>query len=263
MADSGEQRGNAAQEKSSTPMPGINRLSLSAPFRWLRLGWQDMRKAPGPSLAYGLFLVVFSYVITYLVLYTGDYIMLFSLVTGFVLLGPALAFGLYEISRQLQEGRTPRLSQCLKECGRNLTNELVFALVLVVILLVWARAASMVHVFFPAYGQPTVEELVSFLTVGTLVGSGFAVLVFSVSAFSLPMMMDRDVDVIMSVLTSMRAVFTNKGPMLVWGLIIVVCFLLGFATAFVGLMVTLPLIGHATWHGYQETIQREAAAEAE
>jgi len=262
MTDLGGQHGKAEQDKYSKPMPGINRLSLSAPFRWLRLGFQDMRKAPGPSLAYGLFLVVFSYAVAYLAFYTGDYILLFSLVIGFVLLGPALAFGLYEISRQLQEGRTPRLANCLKECGRNLANELVFALILVVILLVWARAASMVHVFFPAYGQPTLEELVSFLTVGGLVGTVFAVLVLSVSAFSLPMMMDRDVDVIMSVLTSMRAVFTNKGPMLIWGLIIVACFLLGFATAFVGLMVTLPLIGHGTWHGYQETIQPEAAGEA-
>lgn len=261
MAEFSEQGGNTGQDGPSKPMPGINRLSLSAPFRWLRLGWQDMRRAPVPSLVYGLFLVVFSYAIAYLALYTGDYILLFSLVTGFVLLGPALAFGLYEISRQLQEGKTPRIAHCLKECGRNLSNELVFALVLVVILLVWARAASMVHVFFPAYGQPTIEELVSFLTVGTLVGSVFAILVFSVSAFSLPIMMDRDVDVIMSMLTSMRAVFTNKGPMLVWALIIVACFLLGFATAFVGLMVTLPLIGHGTWHGYQETIQQEAAAE--
>ena len=243
-------------EAGAPPLPGINRLSLKAPFEWLRLGWHDLRRAPLPSLAYGLFLVVFSYVVAYLVWNSGDYILLFSLVTGFVLLGPALAFGVYEISRQLQEGKTPRFGQCLKECGRNLGNELIFALVLVVILLVWARAASMVHVFFPAYGEPTIEELVSFLTVGTLVGSVFATLVFSVSAFSLPMMMDRDVDVISAVLTSMRAVFANKGPMLVWALVVVACVAVGIATAFLGLMVLLPLIGHATWHGYQAAIQK-------
>ncbi len=260
MAETSGPHDEAADEGHSTPIPGINRLSLSDPFRWLQLGWQDMRRAPVPSLAYGLFLVVFSYVVTYLVLNTGDYILLFSLVTGFVLLGPALAFGLYEISRQLQEGRTPRIGHCLRECGRNLGNELVFALVLVVILLVWARAASMVHVFFPAYGEPTLEELVSFLTVGSLVGAVFATLVFSVSAFSLPMMMDRDADVITTILTSMRAVFSNKGPMLVWALIIVLCVVVGVATAYLGFLVLLPLIGHATWHGYQATIQKDSPA---
>lgn len=260
MAESSGQRDDAADEAHSTPIPGINRLRLSDPFGWLQLGWQDIRRAPAPSLAYGLFMVVFSYAVTYLVLNTGDYILLFSLVTGFVLLGPALAFGLYEISRQLQEGRTPRIGHCLRECGRNLGNELVFALVLVVILLVWARAASMVHVFFPAYGVPTLEELVSFLTVGTLVGAVFATLVFSVSAFSLPMMMDREADVITTILTSMRAVFSNKGPMLVWALIIVLCVAVGFATAYVGFVVLLPLIGHATWHGYQATIQKDSPA---
>jgi uncharacterized membrane protein len=230
-------------------------LEWRAPFRWLRLGWCDLKRAPGPGLTYGGLLVLFSYLITYLLYSAQHYLLLFSLLTGFVLLGPALAFGMYDVSCQLEKGRRPTLGHCLVESKRRLGNELVFAVVLLIILLVWARAASMIHIFFPASAQPSLVDLAAFLGIGSVVGAFFAVLVFAVSAFSLPMMMDRDVDVITAALTSINAVLNNKGVMAVWAAIIVSAVLIGFATAFVGLGVLLPLIGHATWHGYRETIE--------
>jgi uncharacterized membrane protein len=209
---------------------GSRRLEWRAPLRWLRLGWRDIRRAPGPSLTYGGVVVASSYLITYLLYSAEHYVLLFSLLTGFVLLGPALAFGLYDVSCQLEQGRRPTLGHCLSESRRHIGNELLFAVVLLIILLVWARAASMIYIFFPVAGEPSIADVATFLGIGSVVGAFFAAVVFVVSAFSLPMIMDRNTDVITAALTSINAVLNNKG-------------------------VLVPLIGHATWHGYRETIQ--------
>ena len=133
-------------------------------------------------------------------------------------------------------------------------NELLFALVMLVVLLVWARAASMVHIFFPA-GEFGVMDWVQFLAVGSAIGALFAAIVFSASVVSLPMMLDRGTDAVTGGLTSVNAVLNNKGVMLLWAMIIVGLVLIGFATAYLGLAIVLPLIGHATWHAYRETVR--------
>ncbi|MEJ2060198.1 MAG: DUF2189 domain-containing protein [Gammaproteobacteria bacterium] len=233
-------------------------LTWEAPWRWLRLGWQDLRRAPRQSLTYGAVMVALSYAISLLAVWFGDLAFLLSLISGFIFLGPVLAIGLYSISRQLQLGREPELGYCLREGWRHLGNELVFAVILLVVFLVWARAASMVHVFFPMEARPELADLVPFLGVGTLVGAIFSAVVFCASALSLPMIMDRKADVVTAVVSSVNAVLRNKWVMLEWAVIILGAVLLGFATAFLGLAVLLPLIGHATWHAYQETLDTSA-----
>ncbi len=135
---------------------------------------------------------------------------------------------------------------------------MVFALVLLVIFLVWARAASMVHVFFPVESNPEWQEIARFLVIGSAVGSIFAAITFAASAFSLPMIMDRQVDTVTAVVTSVNATLRNKVTMAVWIMLIVCCTALGFATAFIGMVVLFPLMGHATWHSYRETIDASA-----
>lgn len=229
-------------------------LAVGAPLRWLTKGWADLKAAPLQSLTYGTALVVFGYLLIYLAWSGGNTVVLFTLVTGLVLMGPALAFGLYSISKQLEAGLQPRLGYCFRESKTHMRNEMLFALVLVIILLVWARAASMVHIFVPVSEDLGLWGWLQFLGVGTAVGSIFAAIVFTASAFSLPMMLDRGTDAITGALTSANAVLNNKLPMLVWGALIVALVLLGFATLMLGLAVVLPLIGHATWHAYKETI---------
>jgi uncharacterized membrane protein len=255
MAEPGVIRPEGSDEHIEPLFYPANRLELGAPLRWLALGFQDMRAAPGPSLAYGSVLVLVGWLLTWLALTDGNTLALFTLVTGLILIGPVLAFGLYSISRQLELGLKPRLGFCLRESKTHLRNELLFALVLLVILLVWARAASMVHVFFPISEDLGVVGWLQFLAVGSAVGAIFAGIVFTAAAFSLPMMLDRGTDAITSALTSVNAVLRNKGVMLVWAALIFALILLGVMTAYAGLAVVLPLIGHATWHGYKETIQ--------
>jgi uncharacterized membrane protein len=236
-----------------------NRLGFDAPLRWLALGWRDFRGAMRQSLAYGVGLVALIYLTMTLAWNDGNTVALFTLAVAFILAGPVLAFGLYSISRQLELGRTPRLGICWRESRNHLRNELLFALVMLVVLLVWARAASMVHVFFPADEELGVLGWLQFLAVGGAVGSVFATIVFSASVVSLPMMLDRGTDAITGALTSVNAVISNKAVMLWWAALIVGLVLIGFATAFLGLAIVLPLIGHATWHAYRETVQAEHA----
>lgn len=229
-------------------------LDTARPLHWLKLGWSDFRQAPGVSLWYGGFLVLLSWLVGLLTWKLGGYVFILSMMSGFVFIAPVLAIGLYSISCQLQRGLQPQIGYCLREGKRNLGNEMVYSMILLVIFLVWARAASMVHVFFPVEAHPDLQHLATFLLVGSAVGSLFAALVFCASAFSLPMMLDRKVDTVTAVLTSVNAVLRNKKAMALWAAIIVAALGISFATAFLGLAILMPIIGYATWHGYQDTI---------
>ncbi len=235
------------------------RLSPFAPFRWVRLGFGDLLKAPQQSLAYGVAGALLIGVVSLLAWFQGSQWIMFAMLGGFVFLAPLACVGLYAISAQLERGLEPSLVRSLRAAfRRHLGNEMVFALVLLVIFLVWARAAVMVTVFFPTDGDASTQELVSFLTFGSIVGAVFASVTFSASAFSLPMIMHRDVDSVTAIVTSINAVLRNKLAMVVWLSLIVAGLVIGIVTAFVGLIVIIPLIGYAAWHGYLETIDADA-----
>jgi uncharacterized membrane protein len=233
-------------------------VDCHAPFRWLKLGWQDIMRAPKQSLVYGGFMVLISYMVSYMAYKLGSYILLLSTLSGFVFIAPVLAIGLYSISCQIQRGEKPVLGRCLQDGVKHLSNEMIFAVIMLVIFLVWARAASMVHIFYPETADPAWSDLLLFFAVGSAVGSIFATVMFCSSAFSLPMILDRKVDVVTAIVTSINAVLRNKLTMLVWATLIVGLIGLGFLTAMLGLVIILPLLGHATWHAYQETIDASA-----
>ena len=255
MAEPSVVRPNEVDPEIEPLLYPCNTLALDAPLRWLRLGWQDLRSAPAQSLAYGVGLVLFGYLITWLAWGEANTVALFTLAVAFILIGPVLAFGLYSISRQLEQGRHPRLGVCWMESRDHMRNELLFALVMLVVLLIWARAASMVHIFFPAGEELGVQGWLQYLAVGSAIGAVFATIVFCASVVSLPMMLDRGTDAVTGGLTSVNAVLNNKRVMLFWATLIAGLVLVGFATAYIGLAVVLPLIGHASWHAYRETVK--------
>ena len=247
-----------APEVSHDEMPFVapcRNLSIWAPFRWLRLGAADLMQAPQQSLTYGVAIAIMMAVVCLLAWFRGSQWFMFAMLGGFVFLAPLICIGLYAISAQLERGQPPLLARSFRAAfKRHFGNEMVFALALLIIFLVWARAAVMVSVFFPTDGNPTFSELLPYLAFGSLVGSVFAAVTFCASAFSLPMIMHRNVDSITAIVTSVNAVLRNKGAMVVWLTLIVVGLLLGVATAFIGLVVIVPIIGYGAWHGYLETI---------
>jgi len=233
-------------------------LSAGAPLRWLRLGWQDLLAARAQSLAFGAGIMLLSAFVSAIARLFGTGWLLLVLLSGFVFIAPVLAMGLYVISAALERGTRPSLAECLSAARRDLGDALVYSLILMVICLVWVRAGSAVEIFFPEQAVPSRLELATFLAIGSAVGSVFALVAFAASAFSLPMLVDRRADAITAVVTSVNAVLRNKRAMLVWAALIVLSVAIGFATALLGLAVTMPLIGHATWHAYRETIDASA-----
>ena len=257
----------ATDRKETEARPPASELPFVAPcrdlpptagFRWLALGWRDLVAAPRQSLSYGLVVVAASYAASFIAWKLGGVWLLLAMASGFLFVGPLMAIGVYEISRQLARGTAPTLAEGIRLTRQHVGNALVYAIVVLVVFLIWARAASMVHIFFPVESGYGWRELMPFLGIGSAVGAIFAAIIFAASAFSLPMIADRRTDTVTAVVTSVNAVLRNKIPMLVWGLLVVACILAGFATAFLGLAVLVPLLGHATWHAYRETIDAGA-----
>ena len=251
-----------ANEFSRDEMPFVapcRQLPLWAPFKWLRLGFSDLLNAPQQSLVYGLVVAILIAGVSLLAWFRGSQWIMFAMLGGFVFIAPLTCIGLYAISAQLERGQPPLLARSLRAAfRRHVGNEMVFAIVLLVVFLVWSRAAVMVTVFFPTDGSAGFRELAGFLAFGTAVGAVFAAITFSASAFSLPMIMHRNVDSVTAIVTSVNAVLRNRAAMLVWLTLIVLGLLLGLATAFVGLVVIVPLLGYAAWHGYLDTIDASA-----
>jgi len=230
------------------------RLAADAPLRWLAAGWRDYQASPRISLAYGLIVFAVSLGVSLLAWALGSYVLVISMLSGFIFVAPLLATGLYSVSRQIGRGKAVSFARSLKRMKFALRDALVFALVLLVIFLVWVRAGVVVHVFFPAGESHDLLQLLRFLGIGSAVGSIFALVTFSTAAFSLPMIVDRDADMVTACITSVNAVLRNKPAMAIWVALIVLLTGLGFATAGLGLIVFIPLLGYATWHGYLETI---------
>lgn len=232
------------------------RLDSRAPLSWLRLGWQDFRRAPGLSLAYGSFVVLLSWAVTLLALRFGGWILAMAMLSGFVFVAPVIALGLYAIARELRAGRKPSLRQALAATRRAAGNAMVFSLVLLVVFLVWARAASVVSIFLPISATAALADYVAYFGVGTAVGALFAAITFASSAFALPLIADGETDSVTAVVSSINAVLRNPRAMLVWALLVAGTVVAGVVTAYLALAVLVPLLGFAAWHGTVAALAR-------
>ena len=230
-------------------------ISPLAAFGWLRKGVSDLRRAPRESLLYGLIMAAIIAAVSVAAWLYGTHWLMVAMIGGFVFLAPLSCIGLYAISAQLERDQPVSLKRSLRAAfKRHFGNEMLFAIVLLVIFMVWARAGMMLSVFLPSAGNPQIEDLLTFLGIGTIIGALFVAVTFTASAFSLPMLMHRDVDTVTAIVTSVNAVLRNKLALMIWLTLIVAGLLIGLLTAFIGLVVILPVIGYGAWHGYLETI---------
>ena len=252
---------NGSDKINSDELPFIapsRTIPRRSAFHWLQKGYEDYMIAPIQSSVYGFVITVFVYLLASMAYVYGSLPFLLILGSGVMFLGPVLAFGLYSISRQIDKGLEPKLGYCLRDGKRHFGNEMVFAILLLVVFLVWGRAASIIHIFFPTQTDATIADYALFFGIGSTVGSFFLALIFMVSAFSLPMFMDKKADVITAVITSINAVLHNKIALLVWASLIFAALIISMLTFFTGLIVIFPILGHATWHAYKATIDSSA-----
>lgn len=258
------ENGAAAGQTPPSSFPPICTVPMLRPLHWIALGWRDLRATGGQSLFYGLFFAGMGLLLSVVLAHAPAY--LSALTCGFLLLGPFLALGLYDLSRRLEQRQSGLLPTLFSMQGRW-SNIGVLALVLAVVMMVWARASLIVFALFYNRGMPSIEgfllQLLSidnlrFITAYFFIGALFASLVFAVSWVSIPLMLDRDTDAVSAIIISIGALLKNIPAALVWGLLIIACTVIGFATWYVGLIVTMPLIGHATWHAYRDVVGQAA-----
>lgn len=251
----------------------INNLDMSSPGKWLKAGWNDIKATPLASLSYGALFAVTGMLLVYA--YSSSSHLVFAITTGFLLLGPFLAVGLYAISRNSQDlakcdNKMSFLRGMKSGCG-NPDCIAMYALMLGIITIAWVRlSAILAAIFFnsallTSHDMSVMELLYSDNSIGFLalyitIGAIIAAFVFSISAISIPMIMDKEMDCITTSITSFKAVMKNKMPMLYWAILIVVFTGIGIATLGIGLIITMPLIGHATWHAYKDLIETEQVA---
>ena len=244
----------------------IKRIDTRAPWHWLALGWHDLRRAKAVSIIYSLMFVFAGYAVTAFLYLAGYYYLIWPFIAGFVLVAPVFAVGLYEISRRLESGEPISLAAALGAWRCAPGRIFGAGLALLFFLIIWVRTAALLYVINFPYQMLTIPNLLNqtffsmdglaFLAVGTSIGAIFAVFAFLMSAVSLPMMIGEQADFLPALLTSYFAVTQNPRAMILWAVIIVVVTAVGMATAFLGLIVTLPLIGHATWHAYRSTVKK-------
>jgi uncharacterized membrane protein len=251
----------AQGESGPSPFPPVQDVSPGAPLAWLMRGALDLRACPASSLFYGAVFAVMGWALLWV--FRHAYAYTSALATGFLLLGPFLSIGLYDVSRRRERGEPCALRPTLSAWRPALGAIGVFAIILTVIMLVWARASLVIFALFFTSEMPTLEgflgqvvrfQNLEFLLVYFGAGALFAALVFAISVVSIPMMMDRGTDAVVAAITSVRALSANPGAMAVWAGLIVLLTAVGFATAYFGLVVTVPLMGHATWHAYRELV---------
>lgn len=230
-------------------------LTLGEPFIWLKCGLRDLRQAPLVSLVYGSLMTAMAIGLTATVVSSGRMWLLLSLLCLFVFAAPLACIGTYAISAQLERGQTVSFIRTVRAClQRYLGNALVYILVLLVVFLVWGRATSMVSIFMPINPDSSFEQLFSYGAALFAVCLLFSMIIFAASAFALPMIMHRDVDTVTAIISSVNAVLRNKLVMMLWASLIGVALLIGLLTFGLALIVLLPIIGHAAWHGYLATI---------
>jgi len=244
-------------------VPTIRVVEPSSLLRWLRLGWQDLRRAGWPSLMHGLIVAVVSVLIVEITLLFWP--LLPGAVSGFLVVGPILATGLYALSRRQEQGRSSSLHDVFS-AWRQATRCLYrFGLLLVFGASTWVFfSMALFHYFVDAEIQRPLDFLryvlqqddTVFLLWTVLAGLVGAV-TFAVTVVSVPLLVDRDVNTPLALATSIRAVAENPVTMVAWALLILVATAFAVATLMIGFVVIYPVIGHASWHVYRDLVDAD------
>lgn len=248
------------------PQRPTSTLARNLPARaaqdWLSAGWNDFCAAPRQSLVYGGFLVGLSYVVLWVLAASGLLYLALPAISGFLIVGPFLAIGLYELARRRAEGETTTLRQMLlvrPAAGAQLAYA---GLLLGLLVLFWLRAADLLYALFFGYAPlPGAGDALSnvfitprgwaLLLVGSAIGGLFAAFAFALSLFAVPMLLAERRDALTALGLSFAITSHNLGPCLAWGGIVALGMAFSAFTGLLGLCVVFPVLGYGTWHAWR------------
>jgi uncharacterized membrane protein len=266
------ERDRSAYHVSPGYRPEIRQLTMDQPMVWLRKGWQDLRSNPGIAIGYGAVIAVIYAAIVALAMSAQRYDLVLQLTAGFILLAPMMALGFYGISKKHERGESASFRDVIQAWRSNPKGMLGMGVLIILLFLTWfmlsmqtaaflAESKGEVALFlgaesFPAFYNALVTSLTIPMVLGYLsVGLIYVLVAFAFAAVSIPLMMDHpDTDPITALVVSWTAVIHNWKPMLLWAVLIAVITGIGLSLFYIGLAVTMPLLGFATWHAYRDTL---------
>ncbi len=253
---------SVSDDDHTLDLPEIRQVDISEPLRWLEAGWQDFRRMPLLSGFYGLVFILLGYALT--VATWQSPILVMTFVTGFFLISPFLALGLYHLSRQREQGIPVSFAQSLLAFRERKFDMALLVTFHAVVMVAWIRLTTLLSALYLSGTSSSVSVLIEKLfntpeglgmfTLFVLSGAALAVLVFVISVVSWPMLLDRQSGVINAVATSVQVVNRNKLVMVLWAVLIVGLLSIGLATLYLGLLIIMPILGHATWHAYRSLV---------
>jgi uncharacterized membrane protein len=257
------------KEALRAPLPAVRRIELSDLKDALAKGFQDFAVCRTDVLFLCVIYPIIGLVLARLVIGHGLFEMLFPLASGFALIGPFVALGLYEMSRELEQGTAVNWATAFQVLrSPSVTAIAGLGLLLTAIFLAWLFIAQSIYdmtlgPYLPAsivtFAHDIVATPLGWILMGAGIGIGFvfAVIVFSISVVSFPLLLDRDdIGIDVAIGTSIRSVIANPWVMAVWAMIIAGSLVIGSIPFFVGLVLVIPILGHATWHLYRKLVSR-------
>ena len=255
----------SASMRQSVADPEVRAITVDDISAALTDGLRDFKAAPTFGLLVGLVYALGGNLLFWVAASFDLVFLAYPLAAGFALIAPFAAVGIYEVSRRIEKGESLSLVELVGAVPAHARRELSYmALVTLFGMIVWIYAAGFTYALFfgirPLPADDIVSMIVStprgvfFLVTGNLLGAVLATSIFSVSVVAYPMLLDRDVDFVTAMIASIRAVLANPLVMVGWGIFIATMLLIALIPMFLGLVVILPWLGHATWHLYRRAV---------
>jgi uncharacterized membrane protein len=243
----------------------VNQVTVEQPWRWLLLGWQDFVRAGSVSLFFGIGIALISALLIFGFWQSDLRPYAFPLAAGFFFIAPLLAVAFYDISRRLEKGLPLNVVDVALSWRPHSGQLFTMGLIMMFLHLAWERIAMLIYAGFFNVELASWEHFVGavlfstdgipFLLIGTAAGGVLAVTAFAIGVVAFPMLTDRDCGSLKAIVTSICATVVNWRVLIGWGALIVLFTVAGIATLCIGLIVTMPLIGHASWHAYRDLVE--------